>query len=480
MTSSNRDNIGSQVRRLAHNAVALAFGGITAQFAFTLLEILIARQLGAEAYGTFVTAYAWTVLGAFLMEFGTPLYTIQQGSRDHSSLPQLLGSGLAVNLVMFSVLYLLLIFVTVFLLQNPVLSFMLFLLPYGLVLTLQNELASVYSSYQTMHISALFQGLAPVAILVVYFVLSRDGLALSDVGIAYVTGGGIVAAAWFLVTVRKVRPTTSLGHIATTLRSSYQYGLTGILGQIYFKADIVMLSAMAGLREAGIYAAAYKLADLVTKVAVLCSRVFAPALFKASHETGKSFDVFSSMMVRCLALVGLLAGVSSFLLAEDLILLLFGENYLSSVPILQIMGGVMAARCMMVALQLLLSSMELHFQRVSRLSVAVAVHIAANAVLIPLYGAPGAAIATLLSGAFLVLLYTVVASRKRSFLFARWLLVPSGMAALVAFGSHLLDVNAWAGAGISATVLLASLFATGFMRPDEVKFVYQSLITGRR
>ena len=58
-------NIKSQVQRLARNAVALAVGGIVAQLAFTLLEILVARKLGAEAYGVFVTAYADYALAAF-------------------------------------------------------------------------------------------------------------------------------------------------------------------------------------------------------------------------------------------------------------------------------------------------------------------------------------------------------------------------------------------------------------------------------
>src|SRR5690606_27107720 len=109
MTSDSSKSFQAQLKRLARNAVALGIGGFSAQLAFTLLEVLIARRLGAEAYGVFVTAYAWTVLGAFLMEFGTPLWTIQEGSRDHRKLPELVGSGLTVNVVIFAVLYLLLL-----------------------------------------------------------------------------------------------------------------------------------------------------------------------------------------------------------------------------------------------------------------------------------------------------------------------------------------------------------------------------------
>src|SRR5690606_37172189 len=240
--------------------------------------ILIARKLGADAYGMFVTDYAWTVLGCYLMEIGTPYWTIQERSRSHDRLPELLGSGLTISLSMFVVLYLLLALVVTTLVSNPILSFMLILLPYGLILTLPNHLSSVYASYQTMHVSAFYMGIAPVVILIVYFFYSREELTLPDVGFAFVVGSGIVTGAWFASTLRRVRPHVRPGSIKTALRGSYQYGLSGILFQVFFKVDVVLLSMFAGVHEAGIYAAAFKLVDLVGKVSVLAGRVFSPAI----------------------------------------------------------------------------------------------------------------------------------------------------------------------------------------------------------
>jgi O-antigen/teichoic acid export membrane protein len=472
--------IKAQMQRLARNAIALAAGGIVAQLAFTLLEILVARKLGAEAYGVFVTAYAWTVLGACLIEFGTSFWTIQEGSRNQSRLPALLGSALTINLVMFAVLYLLLVMVTNALSPNPVLGLLLVILPYGLILTLQSELGAVYSSYQTMHINAFFQGLAPVAILIVYFAYPAHELDITDVATAYVIGGALVTGIWFAYTLRTIRPHFSATEIRTTIRSSYQYALSSVLGQIYLKVDIVMLSALAGLREAGIYAAAFKLVELVLKVAVLSGRVFAPAMFKASHESDKAFQIFASLMSRSLAVAGLLAGVVSFVMAEELISLMFGEAFDASVPVLRILGGVMAAKCMIVSLQLVLSSMDLHFQRVRSLGIAVVAHIAANAALIPLFGALGAAIATLCSGILIILLYVYSASKRRSLRFSRWLLAPTCLAVVVALAVALSGVNVFIQAAVSVCVFLVGLYLIGFVHRGEIRFVIQSLLTNNR
>ena len=469
----------SQLQRLARNGAALAVGGVVAQLAFTLLEILIARELGAEAYGVFVTAYAVTVLAGFLMELGTAWWTIQEGSRDHDRIPMLLGSGLTVNAVMFTILYLALAATVSVIAANPVMTFLLVILPYGLVLTVQNGLASVYSSYQTMHVNALFQGLAPITILAIYLIFSIDDISLANAGLAYVVGGGIVTGVWFAVTLRKLRPRVSLRNIRATLASSYQYGLSGILGQLYYKTDVVMLTIIAGPREAGIYAAAFKLVELVHKVAILSVRVFAPAVFKASRDSQKTFQTLASLMTRSLAVAGLLSGVITFIMAEELILFMFGENFAASVPVLRVLAGVMGTICMMVALQLLLSSIDLHFQRVASLGVALATQIAANAILIPKFGAQGAAAATLFSGVLLILMYTYASSQHGSFRFVRWLLVPSCLAAMIAILTPWVGIGAFAAALTAAAVFLGGLLVAGFARPDEMRFVLRAIMGNR-
>lgn len=466
--------MGSQVQRLAQNAVALVAGGIVAQLVFTLLEVLVARKLGAEAYGVFVTAYSWSILGSVFMGLGTAMWTIQEGSRDHARIPRLLGSGLAVNLLAFGAMYGLLVLANYWFPSNPVLALMLLILPYGLILALQTTVGAYYSCYQTMHVNGLFQGAAPVAVLAFYFWYSANGLSLEDVAYAYVVGAGLVTAAWVVYTLRRIRPRVSAATTWEIVKSSNQYALSNILGMAYFRVDVVMLSAIAGIREAGIYAAAFKLVELVSKVAVVAGRVFAPAIFKASHEPGKAYGVLVSMMTRFMAIAGLVASVAAFILAEDLILLLFGETYAASVPILRILAGVMATRCMMVAMQLLMSSVDLHFQRVAALGATVAAHVAANAVLIPMLGAEGAAWAALFSSSLLILLYGW-SSRGRKFDFRRWLLMPSVLAAVVAAAALLAGANALLSAVVSVSLFLVGLLATGFVRGDEIRFVLRAV-----
>jgi O-antigen/teichoic acid export membrane protein len=125
-------------------------------------------------------------------------------------------------------------------------------------------------------------------------------------------------------------------------------------------------------------------------------------------------------------------------------------------------------------MQLLMSSVDLHFQRVAALGVTVAAHIAANAVLIPLMGAEGAAWAALFSSSLLILLYAY-SSRGRKFEFHRWLLLPSALAAAVAVAALVADANAVVSAVVSVSVFLAGLLVLGFVRGDEIRFVLRAV-----
>lgn len=472
------EGMKSQVRKLASNGIALAVGGIVAQLAFTFLEVLVARQLGAESFGVFVTAYALTILVALFVEFGTPMWAIQEGSRDHGRIPITLGSSLTITLTLFAIIYLAVLAGSRVWPSNPVLHFLPIILPYGLVLSVQNCLASVYSSYQTMRVTAIFQGIAPLAVLAIYLAYTSQHPDLPSVGIAYVIGSVLITGIWFLYTMRIARPVINFPDIRAAVKNSYQYGLTGVLGQMFFKTDILMVSILAGLKEAGIYAAAFKLVDLYYKIPILSSRVFAPAIFKSSKGPGKSFLVLSGLMARVLTVAGLVAGIVSFELAEDIIRILFGEEYAASAPILRILGGVMVTNSMIVVLQLLMSGIDLHSQRVSFQASAIVFQIVLNALLIPQYGAIGAAIATLLSGAALVVAYAWVSAKSANFKFGQWLLLPSCVALVAAIASAMLDVHALMSALIAVTGFGVALLFTGFVKKDELAFVVNSM-TGK-
>lgn len=473
---------GGVARKLAKNGIALAVGGLVAQIAVILVEVVMARGLGAASYGIFATTYAFTILAIFLFDMGTTWWTIQEGSRRPDELPSLLGNSLLLKSVTFLVLYCIVVAVVLAVpLPDEVKGFIIVFGFYALGLALVDTLAAVFTARQEMHVNAVFQALSPVAILLVYLVAASDGVRLADAAIAYVTGSGFVGLVWLLWTSKKIRPVARIRDAFAMAKRSYHYGFTGILRQIFYKTDVVMIAFLAGPAEAGVYAAAVKFLDLFYKIPVLASRVVSPALFAESHkQTTSSFEVLVSGYSRMLVSVGAAASLVTFLAAEELVMLVFGAEYASSASVLRILSLAMILKCMMTVGEGVLSSLDRHTERWTSLAAAVVLNMLMNFALIPTFGGEGAAIATIVSGTALIVLYVVTGfGRERIHSAAIWFGLPAVIAMTVGATVNFTGVGVFVAVPTAVVAFVVLVFATRLMSFGEIKAIRNSLMPGK-
>lgn len=473
----------SIVRKLAKNGIALAVGGLVAQIAIILVEIVMARGLGASAYGIFATTYALVMLGIVLFDVGTIWWTIQEGSRRPADLPALLGNSLLLKTTTFLLLYAIVMAVVYFTpLTMEIKSFIAIFGFYGLSLALIDTLAAVYTARQEMHVNAVFQALSPVAILTFYLILASDGVSLNDAAIAYVAGSALIGIFWLLWTSREVRPIARVRDALALIRQSYHYGFTGILRQVFFKTDVVMIAILVGATEAGVYAAAVKFLDLFYKIPILASRVVSPALFSESQalSTG-NFELLVSGYSRLLVSIGALASVVTFLAAEELVLLVFGDEYASSTSVLRILSLAMILKCMMTVGESVLSSLDRHTERWTSLAVAVLLNILINFALIPKFGGEGAAVATIISGLVLIVLYVLTGfGRERIRSAISWFGIPTLISVAIGAALSSTGLTITVAVPVAVVALIVLLFATGVLSTNEMKIIQKSLVSGRK
>jgi O-antigen/teichoic acid export membrane protein len=182
-------------------------------------------------------------------------------------------------------------------------------------------------------------------------------------------------------------------------RSSWLW-LSGIMSVIYLKIDIVMLGAMAGPEQAGIYAAASRLSELwYVFPATLAARYY-PDIIKA-HQLGWSHYYAKLRHYGGIFLAAALGiAVVMSLSAPWVISLLFGDDFASAVEVLRIhiWAGCFVFVRYLISQHLLITEQE----PLSLLShgIAALLNIALNLWLIPIMGIVGAAWATLISYAY--------------------------------------------------------------------------------
>lgn len=465
--------------RILRNTVALAAGGVLAQIAFLAVEGLIARRLGEAGYGVFSTVYAISLASLFLIDLGTTWKLIQDGARDESRLPQLLGTTLLLKLALFIVVYPATWGLLVLAGYDAVtIGFFGVFFWFALSLALQDSFTGVYAARQRMHVNALFQSLVPVIVLLLMVVLTARGATLAEVALAYVGGSAVVTCLWGWLTFRETRPRPAPAAIPPLVAGSWLYGVSSLCSHVFTKLPILMLSLLRDMAEVGIYAAGAKLLDLANKIPVLLSRVLAPGLFKQSHADRAAHRAACALLIRYAAVAAVSTAMLLFVAAETLIGQIFGDAYRDAVPILQILAVSFAFRFLSVTIEMVLSTADRHAQRARSVATATVIHAILSASAIPLWGAIGAAAAMLISELLLLCLYfraaqAVIGRAATTRAIAGPLALAAGTVALVEglAGADPTGASVLLTAPGAVLVLFALLVLTRYVRLRELRLL---------
>ena len=158
--------------------------------------------------------------------------------------------------------------------------------------------------------------------------------------------------------------------------------------------EVILLGALAGARQAGLFAACWRLASLVPFVLVGLTTVGGPMIVSAAHRNdGGELHRITKLIAR-LGFAFALASTLLLVIAGKWLLGLFGPEFPAAYPILLILlvGGIVNAFTGIVAYLLALTGRERPALII--FSGALLVSGGLNLVLIPQFGAVGAAIAS--------------------------------------------------------------------------------------
>lgn len=182
------------------------------------------------------------------------------------------------------------------------------------------------------------------------------------------------------------------------LRRSAPYIGASLMVVLYQSTDRVMLTALAGARETGLYTAAVSCVTMGQFVYAAMVDSARPVILASREEEG-----FQHRMSRLYGAVVYLAaaqGVVFTLAAEKIICLLYGEAYLEAVPVLRVLNGYFIFSCMGLVRNVWILAREKQ-RYLWRMNLAgAAVNILLNVWWIPGAGALGAAAASLLTQFF--------------------------------------------------------------------------------
>ncbi len=364
-----------------------------------IITVWLARHFGPEGFGVWNFAIAFVALFGVFAVLGMDGIIVRELVTDKVDAGRILGTALVMRLA------------AAIIAATAAVGAACWIRGVGDITTLlvaSNSLTLVFQSSQIIeyHFQAEMRARAAVVAANIAFLVTavlRLGLLAMGAPMAWFGLSLVIEAmlAACLLTyayrrdAKHARWSFSLPLAKRLLGQSWPLLLSGFAVMAYMRIDQVMLAMMLNDHTVGVFSAALRVAEVWYFIPMAITAAAFPRMLERRAADPVAFQRYTQTLYDCMAWLGLAVAVFASLSARWLIPLLYGQEYAQSATILsiQIWAGIAVAMSYVHGRWLLAEGLQ-KYGLYYTLSAAV-VNISLNFLLIPKYGAVGAAWSTL-------------------------------------------------------------------------------------
>lgn len=391
-----------------------------------LTQMLLARRLGPDAFGAFAAALAIVSLATPLACFGIGGFWLKVFGQEGWQATRWFRSSLKYSVVTTFLVFMALFVWAGFGPHDQMTRGLLMILSTFLLGQIAIELVGTKLQLEERYFAlALWQFLPHFLRLLLVAILAYglvDFMTLRGVAISYAYISVSVFSLGVLLMWRtydgtfelkghgtapvNARENRVIGTVKQVAAQSWPFGIAGVFYLVYFQSDIIFLKYIWGNEVAGIYNVAFVIMAAVYMFpSVVYQKFLIPKIHRwANHEREMFRKVFRTGNI-IMFVLGLVAMVLTWLLAPWAVGVLFGEQYLEAVFVLRILALAAPIRFLATSVGSTLVTQEHMRRKVRYMGTTAVLNILLNALLIPLYGLEGAAIATVSCELCLLIIY---------------------------------------------------------------------------
>lgn len=332
----------SGVRLVARNSLILTSLNIVARLIDFAFALLMLRVLGPEGAGNFY--FAVVIVGWFeiVLNFGLNTFLTREISRDraHAQTYLLQTSRLRMTLALGIapvVLLVVLIWRAAFNLAVEAEVAIILLALSQIPSSLSTGFSALFFAYEKAEVPAsltIVSALLKAAIGAALLLLGWGviGLGVTSIVVNVITLGILLILARRMLDFRfslwgsdQSQITHRKSHI---LRESFPLMMNHLLATLFFKVDVPMLQALKGPVAVGWYSAAYKFIDAFNIIPAFFTQSLFPAMSRMALQRDESLARSYTLALKLLVMVSLPLAVATSFLAEPMIAILGGREFL--------------------------------------------------------------------------------------------------------------------------------------------------------
>lgn len=371
-----------------------------------VIDRAVQNALPQEVYGNYFALYNFSLLFFIVLDLGLNSYNTTEIARDSGKIESIAGNIIGLKLLLVFV-YLALAFGVGLLLgyDNADFKLLLVLCFLQIITSFNQFLRSIVSSLQKFKWDGVFMVLDRVLIIAIcsFLIWSNvDGWSLTIHRFVYAQVIGVGCVSLILVLflmnhLKLIQVSFRYSKIMPVLQKSWPFALLITLMGLFNYMDSVMLKYLVGDSEAGLYAMGYRLFYALLMFAQIFSGVLLPFFSKNINEH-KIISQVSKYTSKFLLVVGFSALFTSHAYGNLIMEILYPikADKSSSTVFILLMVGFLGSTLILVYGTLLTAAREL--KKLNYLALfSFVINLSLNLILIPMKGAAGAAIATLIS-----------------------------------------------------------------------------------
>lgn len=394
------------IQRITKNVSVLFISNILSYVLAFFTLIYSARYLGVEGFGTLSLALAFTGIFSVCMDLGLYSLTIREVARDKSLADDYVANITSIKIIL-GIITLMLIFIIVYIIgYNQQTTLVIYIIAlYTLFITFSQLFYAVFQAYEKMEYQSFGGVLSSLLLLAGVLTAIYFKFNLIQFSLIYLVTGAIILIYALIAYFHKFSLPKMAFHVThwkDLILESWPFAITGISINIYTYIDTVLLSVIIGSDAVGLYNAAYRLVLILIFIPAVFNISVFPLMSKYYVSSKESSNLIFEKLLKIMLVAAIPLGVGTVLLAEKIVLLIYGDQYLGAVVALQIL-------IWSIVLIFARSSFETLFQSSNRqlivtkiFIIGVIFNIILNLIIIPKYSYVGAGIITVLTDALIL------------------------------------------------------------------------------
>lgn len=424
----------STARKILSNTIAQLVG----KFVVAILGLVVVKigtsYLSVEGYGEYVLIYEFLAFFGIAADLGLFTIAVREMSQDESKIEKIIGNVLSLRTILVFVTMAVAI-ASIFLIPKYAGS----RIPIGVAIAsitvfltiLNGTITSVLQAklkMQQASLTTVLGKIISVAFMVyVVFYGFKDDTENGFYMLIFAGNLGNFVMLWATHHyVRKITPLVyrfDLDIWKEVLIKSLPYGIALILNTVYFRIDSILISYIRGQEEVGIYGVAMKMLENFAIIPLYFMNSVLPVLTKSLKEKSDRYKEIISYSFDFLASLSIPMVVGGVVLAYPIIFVVSTPAFLSRLPE-GFFGSDVAFQILIFALlfqfiNVLFAFILIAINKQSKLlyinGACVMFNLITNFIFIPEYGFRGAAVTSVLSELFILIITYSVARKYLKF-----------------------------------------------------------------